>query len=169
MATPEERWRITTTIAVITAVTGLVGLFVATLAVPEFHDWVFSKRPGGQVHGVNPSAPNDAGPPLDGSMQVPPDDDPNVQPAIPANYVLAGSPDIEQYCQQWWGGRHAVLRYQNTWGYRCADDSTSWPGNRVGDLYISMTDACDRFFGASAVDHYANYRDPSTWQCFAAT
>jgi hypothetical protein len=143
------KWAIGTAIAVAT-------MFAAFLAVPQFNALVFETL-----------AASEGEPPIDESMQVPPSEDPNVQPQIPAGFVVVGLPDLERYCQSLRTGYHVVMRFPNTWGYRCAKGHQKLSGNRIGDLYISLKDACAQKFGKGSAEHYYDYHDPRSWVCFA--
>lgn len=98
-------------------------------------------------------------------MEVPPNRDPELQPALPVAAKLLGSPDLVQYCDRW--GLRPVLRYSNAWGYRCAR-TAGLVGNRQGDQYVNIPDACAKTFPAArVVDHYSDYADPTSWGCYA--
>jgi hypothetical protein len=104
-------------------------------------------------------------PPPPGSGQVPPPDDPG-QAQLPAGAHRLGPIDLDRYCAAW--QRHAMLRFPDTWGWRCSISTVPASGNRAGDQDISATDACAQQYGPRAVDHYTNYHDPESWSCWAA-
>jgi hypothetical protein len=153
---------------IVTALVPLALISAKPLWWDQMHDW-FSQPPATTpVVPIVPETPQTAAdlPPPDETMQVPGSEDPHVQPALRAGAVLLGAPDLNAYCAQW-DGRRAVLRYQNTWGLRCAFVE-GVAGNRKGDQYISVTEACRLTFpGRDTVDHYTDYHDPASWGCYA--
>jgi hypothetical protein len=103
-------------------------------------------------------------PPPPGDGQIPPADDPGQTP-LPAGSHRLGPIDLDRYCGAW--GLRAMLRFPNTWGWRCATSTVPADGNRVGDQNISTIDACTQQYGANAVSHYTDYRQPDSWSCWA--
>jgi hypothetical protein len=77
-----------------------------------------------------------------------------------------GAVNLEEYCQRW--GMHAVLRFPNTWGWRCSQSQAPGDGERFGDQDISVTDACAQQYGNGATSHYRNYSDSNSWFCWVA-
>jgi hypothetical protein len=59
-----------------------------------------------------------------------------------------------------------VLRFPNTWGWRCSTSTAPAAGNRIGGQYISVDDACTQQYGSGAKSHYGNYNDPNSWYCW---
>jgi hypothetical protein len=148
-------------------VVAILGMIAGWLAIPEVHDW-FLRKPGTSASSSGSSETTNADPPIDNSMQVPTENDPDSQPRIPTNYVLAGAVNLEDYCQKEWNGRHAVLRFHDTWGWRCARSHKQLDGNRVGDIYVEMGKVCNLRYGSGAIEHYDNYKDANSWVCYVA-
>jgi hypothetical protein len=98
------------------------------------------------------------------ASDVPPTNDPGQIP-LPDGVQRLGGVDLDQYCSEGWA-MHAVLRYPNTWGWRCSTSSNPGHGNRVGDQSISVDDACAQQYRSGARSHYGDYRDPSSWFCW---
>jgi hypothetical protein len=103
--------------------------------------------------------------PPPGPGQIPPVDDPG-QSDLPSGAHELGGIDLERYCADGWG-LHVVLRFPNTWGWRCAPTTVPADGNRVGDQYIDTNAACAQQYGPDAKSHYRDYHDPYTWYCWA--
>jgi hypothetical protein len=103
-------------------------------------------------------------PPPPGPGQIPSATDPGQTP-LPAGARRLGGVDLNQYCSNGWG-LHAVLRFPNTWGWRCSPSTVPAAGNRIGDQYISVDDACAQQYGSGAKSHYGDYNDPNSWFCW---
>jgi hypothetical protein len=73
--------------------------------------------------------------------------------------------DLERYCQDGWG-MHAVLRFPNTWGWRCSSSPIQASGTRLGDQDISVAQACAEQYGDGATSNYRVYTDPNSWFCY---
>jgi hypothetical protein len=72
--------------------------------------------------------------------------------------------DVEAYC--WSGWRmHAVVRYDNAYGWRCSQDNTAQNGEQQGDQNVSMDDACQQQYGSRYRSAYRDYADPYSWYC----
>jgi Ig-like domain from next to BRCA1 gene/Cutinase len=106
---------------------------------------------------------DEPGAPPPSSGQIPPADDPG-QAQLPAGAEQLGPVNLERYCQAW--ELHAVKRFSNTWGWRCSASTVPANGNREGDQNVSVDVACQQQYGAGAVEHYADYRDPDSWSCW---
>lgn len=104
----------------------------------------------------------DIPPPVGG--QVPPAVDPG-QGELPEEARDIGPIDLDRYCQRGWQ-LHAVLRFQVTWGWRCAPSTVPAEGNRLGDQYIDTNDACRQQYSSNARSHYRDYHDPGSWFCW---
>jgi hypothetical protein len=103
-------------------------------------------------------------PPLVGG-DTPPATDPG-QTDLPAGARELGPVDLDRYCAGGWG-MHAMIRYQNTWGWRCSPNPVPASGLRKGDQNISVDDACAEQYQPSARSHYRTYDDPDSWFCWA--
>lgn len=79
--------------------------------------------------------------------------------------TILGSVNLQRYCQRL-GGLYAVVRFPNTWGWRCAPSPTQASGDRLGDLDVSVSAACIEQYGQGTVPHYRNYADPDSWFCY---
>ena len=100
----------------------------------------------------------------------PPPKDPGQQPLPPDASRLGGISDyFESYCQDGWK-LHAVVRYQNAWGWRCARDAGSGIDWQPSDQSMSVDDACAERYGKpteSIRSYYTNYHDPYAWSCYS--
>jgi hypothetical protein len=97
---------------------------------------------------------------------APPATDPGQSP-LPVTYTTLGGVNLESYCSTGWN-YHAVLRYPNTWGWRCAPSATPHDGWLQGDQDVSVDDACANQYGAGARSHYRRYEDATSWFCWRA-
>lgn len=89
------------------------------------------------------------------------------QPASPdhGEHILGGV-DVERYCQQNFD-RHAVLREDDAYGWRCNSDPNFTSGVRPDDINVNMTDACRQEYGRTdAYDQYGSFQDPYSWKCY---
>ena len=118
-------------------------------------------RPAGQSSPAVASG-SKAPPPVSGD--VPPSIDPG-QVALPAGATVLGPVNLEEYCQQSWG-LYAVLRFPNTWGWRCSPRSVQASGERRGDQDVNVTEACAERYGANSVSYYSQYSNPDSWLCY---
>jgi hypothetical protein len=107
---------------------------------------------------------NQPQPPPPGSGQVPPATDPGQIP-LPNGAQQLGGVDLNRYCSNGWG-LHAVLRFADTWGWRCSPSTVPAAGNRIGDQDVSVDDACAQQYGSGAKSHYGDYNDPNSWFCW---
>jgi hypothetical protein len=103
-----------------------------------------------------------APPPVSGD--TPPVTDPG-QLSLPAGATILGRVNLEEYCQQNWR-MHAVLRFPNTWGWRCSPSLVQASGERRGDQDVSVTEACIEKYGTNSISHYSQYSDPNSWLCY---
>jgi|GEM_PF-7103965 len=97
---------------------------------------------------------------------APPSSDPGQTP-LPGNAVNLGGVNLETYCQNGWG-MHAELRYNDTWGWRCAATATTAAGQQPGDQNVSIDDACAQQYTPVARSHYGAYTNPSSWFCWTS-
>jgi hypothetical protein len=99
---------------------------------------------------------------------VPPATDPGQNP-LPDGATTLGSVDLAGYCKTAFAGMFAVLRFPNTWGWRCAKTPAPASGNQPGDFNINVDYACAvQYYGQGALSHYRNYTDPNSWFCYRA-
>ncbi len=98
------------------------------------------------------------------SGDVPPVTDPGQTP-VPSSATILGSVNLETYCRQDFG-MHAVLRFPNTWGWRCSPSQTKASGERLGDEDISVNQACAQQYGSGAISHYRSYDVSTSWSCY---
>jgi len=98
------------------------------------------------------------------NTKTPPATDPG-QKAVPAGATILGSVDMTHYCQNGWG-LHAVLRYPNTYGWRCGSNTQPANQSHPGDQNVSVDDACVLQYGNGAASHYRDYNDADSWFCF---
>jgi hypothetical protein len=119
-----------------------------------------SSNPAGSYSAATPAST--APPPIGGD--VPPVTDPGQVP-VPSGATILGSVNLETYCEQNFG-MHAVLRFPNTWGWRCSLSQTQASGERLGDEDISVDQACVQQYGSGATSHYSTYDVPSSWYCY---
>jgi hypothetical protein len=115
-----------------------------------------------QTHSTSPDPAPAPQPTID--PHAPPPTDPGQSP-LPATYTTLGGVGLEAYCWKGWS-YHAVLRYPNAWGWRCAPSATQHDGWQQGDQDISVDDACSQQHGTEAHSHYASYQDPLSWFCW---
>jgi hypothetical protein len=135
--------------------TGSAGATGRTAPTP--HTSPRGTSPGGTV--VPPQAPESRPDP-----NAPPASDPGQSP-VPAGAIVLGGVDLERYCQSGWG-LHAVLRYPNTWGWRCGSSTAPASRQQPGDQHISVADACAQQYDGAARPHYRDYGDPNSWFCW---
>jgi hypothetical protein len=122
-----------------------------------------SSRPSAHPTAAASSQPT-APPPVSGD--IPPSTDPGQSPSLlPTGATILGPVNLERYCQDGWG-MHAVLRFPNTWGWRCSPSPVPASGERLGDQDISVADACTQQYGNNAKSHYRVYVHPSSWFCY---
>ncbi len=112
---------------------------------------------------VSSATPASSAPPQI-SGDVPSATDPGQTP-VPSGAIILGPVNLETYCGQNFG-MHAVLRFPNTWGWRCSPSQTQASGERLGDEDISVDQACAQQYGSGAISHYLTYGVPSSWYCY---
>jgi hypothetical protein len=117
-------------------------------------------NPAGSYSSAAPAST--APPPISGD--VPPVTDPGQTP-VSSGATILGSVNLETYCEQNFG-MHAVLRFPNTWGWRCSLSQTKASGERLGDEDISVNQACAQQYGSDSISHYRSYDVPSSWYCY---
>src|ERR1022692_243365 len=110
-----------------------------------------------------PAPPPKPTPPPPANGDVPPSTDPRQSP-LPADATTLGGVDLERYCQQ--AGLYAVLRFPNTFGWRCSTSPLAASGNRLGDQNINVLEACVQQYGTGAASHYLDYTNPDSWFCY---
>jgi hypothetical protein len=95
---------------------------------------------------------------------VAPGYDPGQVP-IPDGATILGPVNLQSYCQRNWS-KYAVLRFPNTWGWRCSTSPIRASGERLGDTDVSVNDACAQQYGAGSVSHYRAYYEADSWLCY---
>ncbi len=77
-----------------------------------------------------------------------------------------GGVDVEKYCKDNFG-RHAVIREENVYGWRCNTDQKSTNGVKSDDISVNMTDSCRQQYNrVDAFDRHGSFADPTSWACY---
>lgn len=78
--------------------------------------------------------------------------------ALAGPAFAGGGIDLQRYgCDIQSPGSWVVLRYNDVYGWRCA--------NGLYDLPINVTYACRAKYGSSSSAYYTDYWNPYTWLC----